>query len=299
MPATVAVLAQQFVNGHLVFEKEIFTKYRTVIGDYALAYSVAGMETGGTVVSGVQPFAEDDTLMEIATVGTANGAIITVTQLNNQSFSQSIRESKPQMSYQESNGVFEINAIYKIMPCYASAVMCSVLTKDVKLTVYAPNGDVVTAVDGTRLEGVVAGQIYDIQLSQTGQYRISYEVSCIGSSRKSGEEVLSDDDYYIVNVSEGIAPTVQFTDGSNEKTTVYLSVGSTHTLKEYTVTDNVSSKENIKVYTMVCDKGFMLEENGYDVDTYVFKNVGEFIVCVYAYDELGNCSRAYYNVVVS
>lgn len=298
-PATVAVLAQQFVNGHLVFEKEIYTRYKSVSGEYTLAYSVAGMEMGGTVVSGVQPFAEDDTLIEIATVGTANGAIITVTQLNNQSFSQSIRESKPQMSYQESNGVFEINAIYKIMPCYASAVMCSVLTKDVKLTVYAPNGDVVTAVDGTRLEGVVAGQAYDIQLSQTGQYRISYEVSCIGSSRKSGEEVLSDDDYYIVNVSEGIAPTVQFTDGSNEKTTVYLSVGSTHTLKEYTVTDNVSSSEKIKVYTMVCDKGFMLEENGYDVDTYVFKNVGEFIVCVYAYDELGNSSRAYYNVVVS
>jgi hypothetical protein len=50
---------------------------------------------------------------------------------------------------------------------------------------------------------------------------------------------------------------------------------------------------------MICDKGFMLEENGYGVDTYVFKNVGEFTVCVYAYDELGNCSRAYYNVVVS
>ena len=43
----------------------------------------------------------------------------------------------------------------------------------------------------------------------------------------------------------------------------------------------------------------MLEENGYNVTSYVFKNAGEFIVYVLAYDELGNSSSLYYNVIVS
>ena len=50
---------------------------------------------------------------------------------------------------------------------------------------------------------------------------------------------------------------------------------------------------------MILDDGFTLEENGYNVDSYVFKNKGKFIVYVVAYDELGNSSSAYYNVVVS
>lgn len=297
--SSVAVAVKGYLDGKLTLDKEIFTKYKALSGAYSLAYSVAGMETGNIIVSGVQPFAEDDTLIEILTVGAVNGCKISVSQLNNQAFSNSIRESKPQMSYAESNGVFEINAIYKVAPCYASSVTCSVLTEDIKVSVYAPNGDVVSTVEGLRLEGVPADKTYNIRLEQTGQYRVAYEVSCVGSSRKSGEEILAEDDYYIVNVSEGIAPTVLFTDGSNEKTVVNLTVGSKHSIKEFTVSDNVSAKENIKVYTMICDKSFILEENGYGVDSYVFKNVGEFTVCVIAYDELGNSSMAYYNVVVS
>ena len=298
-PSAVSVIMRQYESGKLVAEKEMQTRYRSVSGAYSLAYSVAGMETGEIVVSGVQTFAEDDALIEIATVGAESGCTVAVAALNNQTFTQSMRESKPQMSYKEANGVLEINAIYQIAPCYASSVFSSVLTKDVKVSVYAPSGEVVTSVDGTKLEGVTADKVYEVRLSQTGQYRVAYEVSCVGSSRKTGEDIMSDDDYYIVNVSEGIAPTVRFTDGSNEKTTVYLSVGSTHTLKEYVVSDNVSAAENIRVYTMICDAGFILEENGYGVESYVFKNVGEFIVCVLAYDELGNSTMAYYNVVVS
>ena len=110
---------------------------------------------------------------------------------------------------------------------------------------------------------------------------------------------MKDDDYYIINVSEGIAPVIQFKDGANSQTTVNLSVGATHKVKDFEVTDNVSEKENIKVIVMILDDGFMLEENGYNVSSYVFKNKGKFIVYVIAYDELGNSSSVYYNVVVS
>ena len=50
---------------------------------------------------------------------------------------------------------------------------------------------------------------------------------------------------------------------------------------------------------MIYGKDMALEEDGYNVTSYVFKNVGEFLVYVVAYDELGNSSALYYNVVVS
>jgi hypothetical protein len=174
-----------------------------------------------------------------------------------------------------------------------------VLSKDIKVTVTAPDGEIVTSTDGVKLDNVVADKLYEITLSQAGQYRVTYAVSCIGATKSNGQEVLKDDDYYIINVSEGIAPVIQFKDGANSQTTVNLSVGSSHNVKDFEVTDNVTAQENLRVIVMILDEGFTLEENGYNVDSYVFKNKGKFIVYVIAYDELGNSSSAYYNVVVS
>ena len=168
-----------------------------------------------------------------------------------------------------------------------------------QVTVTSPNGEVVVSSDGVKLDKAPADRGYQIVLSQAGQYRVTYEVSCIGSTRNSGNEVLQDDDYYIINVSEGVAPVIVFKDGTNSQTTINVALGSEHKVKEFTVTDNVTQTENIFVVVMIMDKGFMLEENGYDVESYVFVNKGEFIVYVVAYDELGNTSSAYYNVVVS
>lgn len=295
----VSVTAAQFENGKLVYQTSVYTKQKELLGNYSIAYSSTGVTTGEVVVAGIKAFAENSALVEMSVSGVTGGCAVTVSNLNNQSFATSMRESKPQMSYAESNGVLESGGIYEISPCYASAVLNSVLTKDVKVTVLMPNGEVATSTDNVLLDGVTADRIYRVKLAQVGQYRINYEVSCVGSSRTNGQETLSDDDYYIVNVSEGVAPTIAFKDGSNTQTTINLSVGSTHTVKEFTVTDNVSSSENIKVYTMIMDKAFILEENGYNVDSYTFNNVGEFVVYVLAYDELGNSSALYYNVIVS
>ena len=298
--ASVMLSTNQYVNGKLAFSGNTQTKYASMTGDYTMTYSVAGMATGNVVASGVKAFEKDGALVEINVVGAAEGCEVLLSQLNNQAFSTSMRESKPQISYKESNGVLETNSIHEIAPCYASSVLCSVLKKDVKVTVLAPNDEVAVSVDGIRLENVTADRVYQVKLSSVGQYRVNYEASCVGSTRSNGQETLADDDYYIVNVSEGIAPQIKFTDGSNEQTVVNVAVGSSHTLKEFTVTDNTTATENIKIYTMILDKYYLLEEDGYGVTgSYVFKNVGEYKVCVIAIDELGNRSTSYYNVVVS
>ena len=296
--SNVTMNAKQYEDGKLVLDKTIPTKMKGLNTKYTLSYSVAGMKSGEVVLEGVKAFEEDRALLEISVCGAAEGCTITTSQLNYQTFSTSMRESLPQMSYVEGNGVQERNAIYEIAPCFASSAFSSVLSKDVKVTVLAPDGKVAQSVDKIALEGVPADRVYQLKLTQIGQYRVTYEASCLVSTR-NGQDSLQDSNYYIINVSEGVAPTLKFKDGSNEQTTVYLELGSTHKVKAYSVSDNVSKKENIKVYTMILGKDFALEENGYDVTSYTFKNKGEFIVYVVAYDELGNSSYIYYNVVVS
>ena len=219
--------------------------------------------------------------------------------MNNQTFTTTVRESKPQLSFEQKNGVQEANSIYSIAPCYASAVLNSVLLKDVKVTVNMPSGDIATSVDGVRLENVTADRIYDVKLTQIGQYRVSYTVTCIGATRTDGQATLANDDYYIINVSEGIAPTVSFKDGSNEATTVNVAKGTTHQIKEFVATDNTTPSEGLKVYKMILDEAFVIEANGYNVDSYAFTEAGTFIVYVLVYDSLGNSAACYYKVIVS
>ena len=291
--------AKQYEDGALVLDKKLLTKYRELNGAYVLAYSSLGLRSDDVLMEGVKAFAKDYALLEICVNGATGGCSLAISRVNAQTFTATMRESKPQMAFQECNGALEINSKYSISPCYASSALSVVLSKDIKVTVTAPDGEIVTSTDGVKLENVTADKLYEITLSQAGQYRVTYAVSCIGATKSNGQEVLKDDDYYIINVSEGIAPVIKFKDGANSQTTVNLSVGSSHNVKDFEVTDNVTAQENLRVIVMILDDGFTLEENGYNVDSYVFKNKGKFIVYVVAYDELGNSSSAYYNVVVS
>ena len=257
------------------------------------------MDSDGIVVSGVKAFATDGALLDICVSGATEGCKVSVSKINTQNFTASMRESKPQLAITDSDGKKEINSTYQILPCSATAVLSSVLTKDVTVSVHTPDGEVAVAIDGTKLDKVTADRVYDLKLSQAGQYRVVYEAACVGSTRNNAQEVLTNDDYYIINVGEGIPPVIKFNDGSNTSTTVNVKLGAMHTVKEFTVTDNLSSGDQITVYTMILGKGFTMEENGYNVKSYVFKNAGEFMVYVLAFDELGNSSSLYYNVVVA
>ena len=296
--SSIMFVAKQYVDGKLVAEGEIYTKHKEWNGTYALSYSTEGINVDDVLVGEMQPFAKDDALFEISIKGAKDCAVI-ISQLNNQTFTSTVREGKPQISFEQKNGVQEVNSVYTIAPCYASSVLNSVLTKDVKVTVNAPNGDIATSMDGVPLENVTADLAYDVKLTQIGQYRVSYTVSCMGATRTNGLATLENDDYYIINVSEGIAPTVSFTDGSNETTTVKVAIGTTHQIKKFVAKDNTTPSENLKVYKMILDEAFVIEANGYNVDSYTFTEAGTFIVYVLVYDALGNSAAGYYKVIVS
>lgn len=288
--------ARQYENGKLVSESSVYTKRSEWSGEYLFEYKENALAVEGTSIGGIRPFATDGALLEIYATDVQNCSI-NVSMVNNQKFAKSMRESKPQMSFATNNGTWEMNDVYTVAPCYVYSALSSVLLKDVKVTVTNAKGEIVQSLDGVRLENVTADRTYDIRLTQIGQFRVLYTVSCVGSI-SDGETVLTNEDDYIINISEGIAPTIRFDDGSNENTVVKLVVGSTHNVKKFSVSDNVSEEKNIKVYTMIFDEGFHLEGNGLNVGTYTFNRVGKFIVCVIAYDEKGNNTFAYYNVEV-
>ena len=294
----VKLVAKQYVEGDLVAEVSVYTKRKEWNGVYTLSHSSDGVTVDEVLVGKMQPFTRDDALFEL-TINGAKDCAVTISQLNNQMFTTTVREGKPQVSFERKNGVQEANIIYSIAPCYASSVLNTVLTKDVKVTVKMPNGDVAISEDGVRLENATANRVYDIKLTQVGQYRVSYTVTCIGATRTDGKATLEKEEYYIINVSEGIAPTISFTDGSNEATIVNVARGTTHQIKEFVATDNSTPTENLKVYKMILDEAFMIEANGYGVDSYTFTEAGTFIVYVLVYDSLGNSSARYYKVVVS
>ena len=298
--ANVMFVAKQYVEGKPVAEGSTYTKRKEWNGTYALSYSKEGVNVDEILVGGIQSFATDDALLEISVQG-AKDCTITVSQLNNQTFTSAVRESKPQACFEQKNGVQEANSVYSIAPCYASSVLNPVLVKDIKVTVNTPSGDVATSVDGVRLENVTADRAYDVKLAQIGQYRVSYKVTCMGATRTNAQATLENEktDYYIINVSEGIAPTVSFVDGSNETTTVNVAKGTKHQIKDFIATDNTTPSENLKVYKMILDEAFVIATNGYGVDSYTFTEAGTFIVYVLVFDALGNSSAGYYKVIVS
>ena len=296
--SNILFIAKQYQDGKLVTEGSAYTKHKEWNGTYNLSYSKDGLNVDDVLVGTVQAFAKDDALLEISIKGAKDCSFV-VSQLNNQAFPVTTRESKPQFSFGQKNGVEEANAIYNITPCYASSVLNSVLLKDVKVTVKTPSGDIAKSVDGVRLDNVTADRAYAVKLTQIGQYRVSYTVSCIGSTRTNGQATLENDDFYIINVSEGIAPTVSFKDGSNEATVVNVAIGTTHQIKQFVVKDNVTPSKDLRIYKMILDETFTVEANGFNVDSYTFNEAGTFIVYVLVYDALGNSAAGYYKVIVS
>ncbi|MCQ2741993.1 MAG: hypothetical protein MJ239_01670 [Bacilli bacterium] len=227
-----------------------------------------------------------------------NGATaIDVKKINNQNVLKAAKmiETGPQSYYDKKTGSFEIGSDYSAAPCVASSVLSPVLADDIRLTITDSSGEVVTSLDGIRLDSVLADRQYDINLAKCGQYRVNYVVSCEGSSRSGGEKIVNDKDYYIVNVDDTVPPVVTFADRS----TLEVEVHSVVRIRSFTVSDNNSDPSKIKTYVVIEDYNGTISESGFNVgETYAFHKVGTFKVSVYAYDEYGNWSSDSYTVIV-
>ena len=230
-------------------------------------------------------------MLRLAFVGadTTGYAAYRLSKINNQPMSNATSDRiSPKVSVLSRNygGFIALNTEKEIPAAMAGDTLdpYTVFT----LTVTDPNGDVVTAEDGTRLEKADPTRVYTIVGKYYGQYNVAYTAS---DTFNGTPTVWS----YVITVEDRIAPEIHI--GEGFKTTA--KVGDVLCLPTITATDNLSNAENIRI------SKFVLNPNG---DLIMLSGASNSIRCAYAgqyrfrivaVDETGNMTTAYLTVTVT
>lgn len=151
----------------------------------------------------------------------------------------------------------------------------------IEFSVYDPNGDVITATDGTELYKADYNKDYEIQLTDYGVYYVQYKVSDFsGNPAKYG---------YQITVKDFTPPTVEIVGGERR-----CKVGDLVKIANATVADDDGAA---KYYVVV------IKPNGdvlYVTDGQFKADVkGEYCVYYTVFDESNNATQAHYVVVAS
>lgn len=156
------------------------------------------------------------------------------------------------------------------------------------VTVEAPNGEIVTDVDGNKLENVATDKEYVIKLTQYGMYRINYnaeEINWLGNKSSILDSVYVPDEQ---------APEIKFTSVGTTNATV----GDVIVMPNYKVSDNISETASIKVNKFVINpNGRIIQLKG-DSNSINAQVKGVYTFVVSAVDEEGNMATAKYTVEV-
>ncbi len=158
------------------------------------------------------------------------------------------------------------------------------------MTVTDPAGQVVTALDGTKLANADPGVSYTISLQQYGQYTVRLVAADVFNAKKN-ETVLP----YTINVDDEEKPEITFAG----ELAAAGKVGDVLVLPEITVTDNITARENIilRKYVYTPD-GRLLSMNG-DENAVKATTAGVYEFRIYVSDEAGNMTLIRKTVTVS
>ena len=209
-----------------------------------------------------------------------------IVSINNQNFAATSTGDRirPEIIREELLGSFSLGDTVTLAPAYAADVLSPTVTVELKVT--APDGSVVTSVDGVRLEGAVEiGRTYEIVLEQYGFYRVSYT-----ATDAAGNTVPS---YYNISVVDNVKPQAEI--GSHSDS---ASVGDSITVAAVTVTDNVTAAEDCSVFVYVQppQSAFVGVEAG---GSFVANKAGVWKVWYYVADAAGNLTVVGYEITVS
>lgn len=209
-----------------------------------------------------------------------------VSRLNNQSFYNYNRfsdvDEAPEIYQDEILGIRRAGDTVTLLPIYVADVYA--VKTVVALEVFAPDGEYVTATDGTVLDGSEdAYKIYTVKLDSYGSYIVKYVVD---------DELGQFNDYleYNVNIADVDSPTVEI--GAHA---VKASVGDKISFATVTATDDVTTDCAVEIYLERPDGTLVPVENG---KTYEYGQKGVYTVWYYVYDAAGNATVDGYSVYV-
>jgi hypothetical protein len=195
----------------------------------------------------------------------------------------------------EYGGLYNKNDIYHLAPALASDTLYADISASV--TVRTPSGEIVLDVNGLALENVPADKVYDIKLSEYGQYRVKYEAR---------DALMEGTIEHTINVFDNKAPRITVADTWSAT----AKLGETVELPELYVSDDSATLEEMHVFRFVRNpygkavsfgQDFIVTEYGqlkYYKYTFTFNNVGVYTFYNVAYDGAGNQKIVEYTVTV-
>lgn len=244
--------------------------------------------TGDTIAYETQ-FSSDKVLLNIIMNDIYGESAIEIGKINNQGLSSKKFENiGADFKLLEIDGERKIGSVITIKIPVVTDVLTPFLLENFKITVIGPNGKhCVDAETETVLQNFSASQV-KINLSEYGKYTITYlYVDAFGNESRDIVEVFVTDD---------VLPTLTL-EGEYQDSTKYAKVGDVVTIATYSVSDDSTSIEDLRVTVM------LLEPNGrvsiMDDTTFIPNTEGIYRVYYSCYDEAGNYVVAQYYVSVS
>ncbi len=255
------------------------TTQNLVVSYFNATHTLLGVEnsTLGSVKNTLdgrkfQGFTSGEAYVSVEVLGINGNAALNLIAINNQRFFSTVRDSGVPQVYVDGSysGMFVAGAEITLPTARAYDVLNS--TSAAAVTVTAPDGSYVTALDGTVLNAAPANKNYVIAPTAMGRYLVFYSSTDESGQYRSVEKSLV--------IYDNVAPTVELTGTLPER----VWVGTTIRVPEYTVKDN-GDVEKVQVSVKYRDASGILHtvENG----EFVADAAGSYVLMFYMIDENG------------
>lgn len=176
----------------------------------------------------------------------------------------------------------------KTLPTAVAGDVLTPFVDSFTLTVTDPDGQTVTDTEGRQLRDVDPSAAYTIKFDKYGQYNVRYTAK--DSARGSASNIR----YTFITVDE-VAPEIAL----KNETVKQAKVGDAIALPDFTVSDNISSKENIKVLKFVLNPNGELLTIPEGSNSVKCAMAGTYEFRIIAVDEAGNVAIVRRSVEVS
>ena len=174
-------------------------------------------------------------------------------------------------------GTHEIGSTITLPAAMAGDTLDPNVTFSMKVT--DGKGNIVTDVDGVKLNGVDPGREYTIKLDGYGQYSVSYTATDTFNQRNNTRPL-----NYTINVVDEIAPEIKF----EARFADTVKVGESIVIPKFTVTDNVSAAEDITITKYVLTPSGVLVSIPENSNSVKAVRAGKYEFRIIAVDKAGN-----------
>lgn len=304
---TLTVINQKGKSAHVVFgdaDRDIAQGFALSDNSFEIGFNGSKFYVGNvraTVLTDDQGnafngFPSDRVYISVNISEAKVGAGYTVKEIDNHTISGlSVDRVAPRIVISgEYGGLYKAGDQYVINPALVSDAIDP--SASATLTVKTPAGKIAKDVNGKELNAVAVNASYTITLTEVGQYNVVYTAT----DSESNKKVFN----YGVNILDTVAPVIKFGSAAKQAT-----VGEKFTFPAVTVTDDVTSSENLIVYlTVKSYDGVLTELGGIKEDIngttytvrydYTFRYAGEYTLMALAMDEAGNQTLATFTVTV-